>query len=713
MDRLIRLFFPIVLAFLFLIILVGCLASLLIFRESQIRLFIDVPSIIFVVGGSLLLTGISFERRDFGQLFTFLFRRDKQTVDWFRLDYFWLCVVRNLLIYGAFGTIIGCIALLNNVGDLEKITAGLSVAILTMFYSVVFSLVFPIPALIYCRLNKGNGVTLPAKRFPQPLNIISYILTIGLLVLVFNLSTDNSSMYADIPSYFGTVVTVIAVFLIYRGSQQEFVFKKENGRLDFNLFIILGIVLLNGLFIAIGMVIFSENNPLAIVFPTAFSLLFSAILLTNLNWLKLAGIGSVLTVALVFFNVASSLYGLISILFFLDELKGLGPYVALNTLTSLYALIGLIFFALPMEDRVNLQRRQMDELSPSRLLWYIFPILAQFILFLSLLVPFLHMSGFKTEFFDPFMSSMQTSGLKPAISMILIWILSFFIFLVGLGIAQIGLLYLSFDRLKRTQEQLVQSEKMASLGQLVAGVAHEINNPVNFIRSNIAPLSDYLESFKTYVASVRQHERQLPEEIQQTLREVYEQNDLEFAEEDSGKIMKSLSVGSERIAKIVADLRHYSRSDKEVFSKYDLHEAIDSTLTLLENQYKHHVTVYKSYCHSLLVDCMPGKINQVFMNLLANAEQAIEGEGNVWITTHHEGSEAVIHIRDDGKGISPENQAKIFDPFYTTKAVGKGTGLGLSIVQGIIKQHGGSISVHSDVGQGTMFTIRLPIKRTG
>ncbi len=272
-------------------------------------------------------------------------------------------------------------------------------------------------------------------------------------------------------------------------------------------------------------------------------------------------------------------------------------------------------------------------------------------------------------------------------------------------------LRLSYETLRQTQNQLIQSEKMASLGQLVAGIAHEINNPVNFIRSNIQPLKDYLFGYKKVVDRIVEKKDRLPDEIRTELEMTIEQEDLEFANEDSGKLIQSFEDGSDRIAHIVADLRLYSRGDDDYYSPFDLHEAIDSSLTLLHNRYKEHVTLHKDYGDLPKVTCSPGKINQVFLNLLGNAEDAIEGEGNVWISTHQEDENIIVTIRDDGKGISPENLAKVFDPFFTTKPVGSGTGLGLSLSFGIIEQHGGTIAVESEEGKGTVFTVKLPIKR--
>ena len=271
----------------------------------------------------------------------------------------------------------------------------------------------------------------------------------------------------------------------------------------------------------------------------------------------------------------------------------------------------------------------------------------------------------------------------------------------------------SYETLRRTQSQLIQSEKMASLGQLVAGVAHEINNPVNFIKSNIQPLKEYMSGFKKLILRIDQAKERLPEEDRLAYETIFEEEDIGYAIEDSDKLVSSFEDGSTRIAKIVADLRQYSRVDKEYRSPFDIHEAIESSLTLLHNRYKKHVTVHKEYGEIPKVVCSPGQMSQVFLNLLSNAEEAIEGDGNVWIRTYQEKDRVVIRILDDGKGIPAERLSKVFDPFFTTKPVGKGTGLGLSIAYGIIEQHGGTITVESEERKGATFTVTLPIRKEG
>lgn len=265
----------------------------------------------------------------------------------------------------------------------------------------------------------------------------------------------------------------------------------------------------------------------------------------------------------------------------------------------------------------------------------------------------------------------------------------------------------SYQTLRQTQDQLIQSEKMASLGQLVAGVAHEINNPVNYIHSNIQPLKEYMSGFKKLIEAMRKGKSQMAPALQDEFDTIYEEEDMEYALNDTDKLVRSFIDGTTRIARIVTDLRQYSRADTDYREPADLHQLLDTSLTLLENRYKQHVTVHKQYGSIPPVLCSPGQIGQVFLNLLNNAEQAIEGPGNVWIETARGGDVVTVSIRDDGSGIPEEIIHKIFDPFFTSKPVGSGTGLGLSISYGIIEKHGGTITVESEEGKGTVFTVTL------
>jgi len=257
-------------------------------------------------------------------------------------------------------------------------------------------------------------------------------------------------------------------------------------------------------------------------------------------------------------------------------------------------------------------------------------------------------------------------------------------------------------KLESAQTQLLQSEKLASIGQLAAGVAHEINNPIGFVKSNLGTLQDYTTSlFRLAEAGVAhagdQHKGELAE--------------LDFLREDLQALLAESRDGVERVSKIVQDLKDFSRVGDTQWQWVDIHQGLDSTLNIAWNEFKYKCHVTKQYGALPEIYCLPSQLNQVFMNLLVNAAQAIEASGEVTICTECAGAEAVrISIRDNGAGISPEHLHRIFDPFFTTKPVGKGTGLGLSLAWGIIARHRGKIEVESEPGIGTRFTITLPIE---
>ncbi len=275
----------------------------------------------------------------------------------------------------------------------------------------------------------------------------------------------------------------------------------------------------------------------------------------------------------------------------------------------------------------------------------------------------------------------------------------------------------TIKRLQETQSQLVQSEKLASLGILTAGIAHEMNNPINYINSSIISLEmlagDLIEVIKLY-------ETINPENIYTKLDEVKEfKENISFSDTLEGVTVLSnnIKVGAKKTADIIRSLRIFSRSDNDKLALADINENIDSTLILLHSQYKDRIEIIKKYDKLPMLKCFPGKLNQVFMNLLANAIQAISGNGEIIIKTLYMPSgnfdfkkECIfISIQDNGLGIPLEIQNKIFEPFFTTKEIGKGTGLGLSISYGIIEQHKGKMEFTSEVGKGTEFKIYIPI----
>jgi PAS domain S-box-containing protein len=269
----------------------------------------------------------------------------------------------------------------------------------------------------------------------------------------------------------------------------------------------------------------------------------------------------------------------------------------------------------------------------------------------------------------------------------------------------------TLQELRKTQAQLIQSEKMASLGVLTAGVAHEINNPINYINSALEglqiTLSDFLQIFYKYEEIDLQNVEIMLSEIA-TLKQ-----NLEFPILKDGirVLVENMQTGISRITEIVRSLRTFSRIDENDLRLSNIHEIIDTTLVMLHNQYKGRIEIVKNYGDISSVFCYPGKLNQVFMNLFSNAIQAIEAKGEIEIFTTLCANNDMLQIRikDSGTGIPPEIKGKIFEPFFTTKEAGKGIGLGLSITYGIIKQHNGFIEVKSEVGQGTEFSINIPI----
>ena len=265
--------------------------------------------------------------------------------------------------------------------------------------------------------------------------------------------------------------------------------------------------------------------------------------------------------------------------------------------------------------------------------------------------------------------------------------------------------------LQQTQSQLVQTEKMSSLGEMMAGIAHEINNPISFIQGNIPALNQCFQELLSLLGLYQKTYSKPTDEICQ-LREDIE---IEFLAEDVPRILSSMDMGTKRVRDIVLSLRNYSRLDEAVVKDVDIHEGIDSTLLILNHRIKQGVEVIKNYGTLPSVICSPSQLNQVFTNIISNALDALfehhTDTKQIIITTRTLTPEHVqICIRDTGKGMSPDVKKKIFDPFFTTKPVGKGTGLGMGICFKIIEQHQGEIAVETAVGQGTEFIITLPSK---
>ncbi len=310
---------------------------------------------------------------------------------------------------------------------------------------------------------------------------------------------------------------------------------------------------------------------------------------------------------------------------------------------------------------------------------------------------------------------------------------------LGIGIQQAELLEKTqcqkaelaqaLEELKRTQTRLIQGEKMASLGQLVSGVAHEINNPVSFIYGNLIHLNDYVEVIVNLMNAYQEHYPTPPTEIQEQV----EENDLEFILEDLPKTLNSMKVGAERIRKIVLSLRNFSRKNESDLKAVNLHEGLDNTLLILGNRFKNNgdfpgVQLIKKYGDLPLIECFPAQLNQVFMNVISNSIDALEDKFkklrqqyedsatdipeiplSIWIQTQLKGNIVQVQIKDNAFGMVENIRQRIFDPFFTTKEVGRGTGLGLSIsYQIIVEKHRGQIQCFSKPNQGTEFLIEIP-----
>ncbi|WP_456294729.1 ATP-binding protein [Vibrio sp. AK197] len=273
-------------------------------------------------------------------------------------------------------------------------------------------------------------------------------------------------------------------------------------------------------------------------------------------------------------------------------------------------------------------------------------------------------------------------------------------------------LKIAMDKLKQAQTQLLQSEKMASIGQLSAGIAHEINNPIGFITSNMQTLDDYFKKLMSFIHLVNSELTNTSDaELKKTLEQHYASAQLEFVVEDVGDLISESLEGSSRVMSIVKNLKEFSHIDSANWAEVNITDGIDSTLRIINNEIKYHIEVECHYDpNTPKIVCQPMQLNQVFLNILLNASQAIDEEGIIKIYVAPFADDQVeIRISDNGSGISEQHLSSIFEPFFTTKPVGSGTGLGLSVSYGIVHAHKGSIEVESEIGVGTTFIIRLPI----
>ena len=268
-------------------------------------------------------------------------------------------------------------------------------------------------------------------------------------------------------------------------------------------------------------------------------------------------------------------------------------------------------------------------------------------------------------------------------------------------------------RLEEAHNQLLQSEKMASIGQLAAGIAHELNNPIGFVHSNLGTLEGYLRDVMEIIDAYdgAAHEIGIDTPRFAAIEQLKVKRDFAYIREDIVQLMSESRDGLGRVRKIVQDLKNFSHVSEQEWQWADLHQGLDSTLNIVWNELKYKCQVIKEYGDIPRVHCLASQLNQVFMNLLVNAGHAIEKQGTVTLRTRRLGDhEVCIEIQDTGKGIPPENRSRIFEPFFTTKPVGKGTGLGLSLSYGIVDKHHGRIEFDSEVGVGSTFRVILPVE---
>ncbi|MEI8325568.1 MAG: bacteriohemerythrin [Betaproteobacteria bacterium] len=268
----------------------------------------------------------------------------------------------------------------------------------------------------------------------------------------------------------------------------------------------------------------------------------------------------------------------------------------------------------------------------------------------------------------------------------------------------------SMARLKQAQGQLLQSEKMAAVGQLAAGVAHEINNPIGFVSSNLGSLATYVQQLFDLVDAYERAAVPLPTAAQAQVDAARAKADMTFLREDAPLLLKESSEGLGRVKRIVSGLRDFSHIDNATWAPADLNQGLESALNVVANEIKYKAEVVRDFAVLPPVVCIAAQLNQVFVNLLVNAAQAIETQGVITLRTRLEASTVSIEISDTGRGMAAQVQQRIFEPFFTTKAVGKGTGLGLSISWEIVQRHQGQITVRSEPGAGTAFRIVLPLR---
>ena len=269
------------------------------------------------------------------------------------------------------------------------------------------------------------------------------------------------------------------------------------------------------------------------------------------------------------------------------------------------------------------------------------------------------------------------------------------------------------EQLAGAQSQLIQSEKMASVGQLAAGVAHEINNPIGYVKANLCALKGYMNTMYAMLDRYALMEQALPPDHPDRidLSALKASAELDYLRADAPQLLREADEGVARVQKIVHDLRDFSRLDEHEWQMADLHQGLDSTLSIVAHEIKYKAELVLEYGELPSIECLPSQLNQVFLNLLVNAAQAIHSHGRITVRTGLDADGVWVQVADTGQGIAPANLGRVFEPFFTTKPVGSGTGLGLSVSYGIVRTHGGTIKVASEWGAGTQFTVHLPIRR--